>query len=254
MNVENLTCFIGIDISKAKLNIAMRPKDGELLEWEIKNNPISITEFLVELGRIPEFKMEGTIFCMEHTGIYGSHLLSALKAGNARVSVEHAAKIKYSSGMQRGKDDALDARLIAEYAERFADKLEEWHCESSTIMELKTLHSLRRRLVRAKKQLLQPLDEIELFMDAHISESVSLSSQASIEAITKDIKSIDKKLCELIKADSELATIYKNATSVPGIGKVTATEIIIRTNGCTDVVINIITGRLRAHRSRTEFY
>jgi len=235
MNVENLTCFIGIDISKAKLNIALRTKKGGLSEWKIANKPDAINDFFAGLSSIPEFKMENAVFCMEHTGIYGSHLLSALKATDAQVSVEHAAKIKYSSGMQRGKDDVLDARLIAEYAERFADKLEEWACESRTIIELKTLHSLRRRLVRAKKQLLQPLDEIELFMDANISESVLLSSQASIEAITKDIKSIDKKLFELIKADSELATIYKNATSVPGIGKVTATEIIIRTNGFKNV-------------------
>lgn len=235
MNVENLTCFIGIDISKAKLNIALRIKGGGSSEWEIGNTPSAIHGFLAGLASIPQFKMEDSVFCMEHTGIYGSHLLSVLKSNSARVSIEHAAKIKYSSGMQRGKDDALDARLIAEYAERFADRLVEWVAESDTIKELKVLHSLRRRLVRAKKQLLQPLEEIGLFMDAHISESVLLHSKASIETVTEDIKSIDKKLCELIKGDSELATIYKNAISVPGIGKVTATEIIIRTNGFKNV-------------------
>lgn len=235
MDFKNLTCFIGVDISKAKLNIAMRMKSNGLSEWEIENNPESISEFLIQLGEIPQFNMENSVFCMEHTGIYGTHLLSVLKTANARIAVEHAAKIKYSSGMQRAKDDALDAKLIAEYAERFADKLKEWVCESYTIKELKALHSLRRRLVSAKKQLMQPLEEINLFLDVHISESVFFSSQASTEAIEKDIKAIDKKIHKLIQDDDELTKIYDSMISVPGIGKVTATEIIIRTNGFENV-------------------
>ncbi|RAJ89867.1 transposase [Larkinella arboricola] len=53
---------------------------------------------------------------MEHTGIYNTHLLDYLFQANLAIWLESSLQIKQAGGMQRGKNDSIDAQRIAEYA------------------------------------------------------------------------------------------------------------------------------------------
>jgi len=61
-------------------------------------------------------------FCMENTGIYHRALANFLLAQNCKVWVESGAEIKWSMGIQRGKNDKVDSRRIMTYAIRNKDK------------------------------------------------------------------------------------------------------------------------------------
>ena len=56
------------------------------------------------------------------------------------------------------------------------------------------------------------------------------SLKPSVTALKKDLKKVDEQIQTLIKEDSELTRLFQLTTSVKGIGKVTATHIIVATN------------------------
>ena len=53
-----------------------------------------------------------TLICMEHTGIYGNLLITKLLETEAVFCVEMSLRITRSLGIQRGKNDKIDAEHI----------------------------------------------------------------------------------------------------------------------------------------------
>ncbi|WP_229598717.1 hypothetical protein [Runella limosa] len=50
-----------------------------------------------------------SVCCMEHTGIYNAHLLSYLHKIPLPIWLKNSLQIKKSGGLQRGKNDSIDA-------------------------------------------------------------------------------------------------------------------------------------------------
>jgi transposase len=59
-------------------------------------------------------------------------------------------------------------------------------------------------------------------------------TQATFKTIIKDIEVIEKEMDVIIQMDAGLCNLMKIMTSIPYIGKVIATEILIRTNEFKD--------------------
>ena len=60
-------------------------------------------------------------------------------------------------------------------------------------------------------------------------------SSASVRALEKDIEKTDKAIREVIESDPELKRLFAIVTSVDGIGKVTAVQMIITTGEFTTI-------------------
>ncbi len=60
-------------------------------------------------------------------------------------------------------------------------------------------------------------------------------SNATIRAVEKDIEKTDKAIEQVIESDPELKRLYAIVTSVNGIGKVTAVQMIITTGEFTTI-------------------
>jgi len=135
-----------------------------------------------------------------------------------------------SLGVQRGKNDCLDAKRIAEYACLKKDKAVLWQPQREIVLQINDLLTLRDRLIESRKSLKQPIKE---FNDAGFKDTAKLiESRCSItlSALDKEIEQIEKELDKLIRKDSNLKKLYKLATSVPGIGKITALTLLYFTN------------------------
>jgi len=63
-----------------------------------------------------EFSIEGSLFCLDHTGMYNFHWLQFFSKQGASVWVENPIQIKRSLGLQRDKNDKVDAVRMAQYA------------------------------------------------------------------------------------------------------------------------------------------
>ncbi len=228
MNFKN---FIGIDISKGTFDLALI-KDNNLLVLASDDFPntssgiVKLEEFLKNQG----LKMEETLFCMEHTGIYCRLLSHYLTECKYYVWLEMPVKIIRSLGIQRGKNDKIDAKRIAEYACLKKDKAVLWEPPREVVLQINDLLTLRDRLVESRKSLKQPIKEL---MDTGFKDAAKLIEsrcKITLNAIDKEIKQIEKELDNTINKDSNLKKLFGLATSVPGIGKITAMYMLYYTN------------------------
>ena len=230
----NYNFFIGIDVSKKTLDFAVFKGKELLFKWVGENDEPGIKKFWVQLKLQQGFCINEAMFCMEHTGIYNQHLLSFLYSKKASVCVEAAVHIKLSSGLQRGKSDRIDAVRIAQYAYKNCMELRLWQPKRQVIQQLKHLSGLRNRVINARKQLTVALNETISFDKKAACECKKLC-KASLKTLDEDIKRIELKMDQVIAADAELKKLFSIVTSVDGIGKVTATEMIITTNEFKDI-------------------
>ena len=222
--------YIGIDIAKATLDWAVYTIAGNLLQFQTSNSVAGIKTALRELKTLPDWQPTKAVFCMEHTGIYNAHLLEYLDKLHLPIWLESSLQIKQAGGMQRGKTDKVDAQRIAEYAFRFRDKTRLWQPPRPIIQQLSFLSATRQRLIQVYNQLAGPLDEQETFVNTSLQKQVQRSCKASLAALEKDRKALDKQIDKLIHQDEHLHELFTLITSVPGIGPATATEILVATN------------------------
>ncbi|MCY7356103.1 MAG: transposase [Rudanella sp.] len=139
-------------------------------------------------------------------------------------------QIKEAGGLQRGKTDSIDAQRIAEYAFRFRDQLRLWEPPRAVVQQLAFLSATRQRLIQIYNQLASPLAESQSFVNPSLQKQLHKSCKASLAAIDKDRKAIDKAIDEVVQADEHLKRLFELIISVPGIGTATATEVVIATN------------------------
>lgn len=227
--------FVGIDVSKNKLDFAVYFGKRFIFHREITNHPEAIGSFLKELRAIPDFKGPQALFCMEDTGVYANHAINALKKKRLNFVVENAVRIQNSLGLLRGKNDKIDAMRIAQFIIKNKDDVSFWKPERPVMVQLKMLDTTRERLLNVRTILTKALDEQESFIDKRLHKIASKSCQESIAAVTENLKDIERCIDSLIAMDPILAELMSYITSVPAIGRVTARQIILCTNEFQDI-------------------
>lgn len=221
--------FLGIDISKMKFDAALTIDGKHFHESQIENLPAAINAFFKGL-RKKMGSFTNIIVCLEHTGVYCLPLLDFLIKNNIKVCIEPAVQIKQSQGITRGKTDRIDAKRIAIYALKNCENLIFWKPQRHCVQKLKALMVTRERLVKTKVQLEVPLKECAEFIEPSIRKEMIKFCQKTIHAVHLDIEKIERAIDKLIQEDAQLTSQCALITSVPGIGKITALNVII----CTD--------------------
>lgn len=224
------TYFIGIDVSKNDLDFAVMKNKDFLFHKKISNSPPAIVSLLKELIQLPGFTIKQAIFCMEHTGIYSNHLLGVLFKKQLSVCLEAALHIRNSLGNIRGKNDKVDAIRIAEYAYKNREQLRLWQPKREVISRLAQLSATRSRLIEVQKVLTIPIKESSEFIPKTVIKENSTICKSTLTAIKTDLIKVDKAIQEIIASDPELSRLFNLITSVEGVGKATATQVIITTN------------------------
>jgi transposase len=103
--------FVGIDVSKTKLDVAILPT-GEI--FQVDNTPDGITHLMAR------FKLEPLkLIVLEPSGGFELRVLLELNAAQHNVALVHATRIKdfIKATGQRAKNDRLDALNIALFAQ-----------------------------------------------------------------------------------------------------------------------------------------
>jgi transposase len=104
--------FIGIAISKEHLAYCLVVDGKTIISLREENTAEGIAKVVSIFQKDYQVKLEHTIFCMEHTGVYQAHLVSFLYAKDWAIWLENPTQIKFSMGLQRGKNDKIDAQSI----------------------------------------------------------------------------------------------------------------------------------------------
>lgn len=222
--------FVGIDVSKQTLDFSLVREGVELFAFQVGNTEAEIKAGVRKVKAFKKSSLQQILFCFEQTGIYNNALTTTLNAIKANIWIESPIQIKRSSGMQRGKSDKVDARRIALYAFRNRDIAKLWAPPRIVIQQLKKLVSSRDRLVNLNSQLKKPIQESQRFDSKEVYAIVKDSFKATITGVKEDLKKVNKQIAELVKSDPSLKHLFEIVTSVDGVGKVVACEMIVTTN------------------------
>ena len=224
--------FVGIDVSKGKLDVCLSSLEKEGIYTAVVDNSRSGVRQLVRAVRshVPKEDWGLILFCMEHTGVYINRLLRGLWADHCVIWVESPLRIKQAIGhLSRGKDDQIDAKRIADFAKRHADRALLYHPRREPIQKLAHLMAIRNKLKQYKTGLATSLREKKAFDDGELKQELNFGKQ-SIKAMEVEIKAIEERMREVIREDNRLTEIYRYVTSVPGIGFVNGVYFIVVTN------------------------
>jgi len=225
--------FLGVDISKQTIDVTML-RNNQNVHQQFSNDDPGMQQLLNWLQAL-EIKTNETLFCMEATGLYCFTLTQFLVANEIDTWIEHAAQIKKSTALARGKNDKLDSLRIATYASKNLERLRLWKPINSALEKIKHLATLRERIVETQKKLIIPIKEFEEVGDVVMAKMLTKTIKKSIVALETDLKNIENQILRIINQDVELCTKYNNAISVVGIGFVTAINLMVHTNGFTQM-------------------
>lgn len=170
----------------------------------------------------------------EYTGSYTYPLCCACEELSLDLWLENPAQIKYRSGIQRGKNDRMDARRIAIYASRFAQEARLFALPDKIIECLKQLVSERDLYIVEKAKFKGQLTDQKHFMDKILYQKKKKRFEKVIHELNESISEIDKEIKDLIAGDDTLCEQHKLLCSVDGIGERTAVKMIIVTNAFKD--------------------
>lgn len=221
--------YLGIDILKMTLDAALIIREGEIVgQTKVANNQQGFKELLSWAKKLGAKILE-TIVCAEHTGIYGYDLQVWLDDNKISFSFVPALEIKKSLGIKRGKNDAVDAVRIAEYAYIRRETIDLSHKPSDGIFALKALLGERKQYVRTRAGLLARKEAL----DKYESKESRERRDNIIQMLTKNIESLEKQMKQIMNDDPSISRSYELVTSVKGIGLVNAVNTIVYTNNFT---------------------
>ena len=226
--------YLGIDVSKEKLDLCLTSESKVIDESEIKNDMKSIKAAISFLVKDYSIENDKLLICAEYTGQYTYPLSCVCEESNIDLWLENPTQIKYRSGIQRSKNDKLDARKIASYACRFAEEARLFKLPEKAIETLKQLISERDLYVVDKGKLQGQLTDQERFMDKALYQKKKRRFEMIIRQIDKSIAYVDKEIKRLIDNDDNLSKQHALLCSVDGIGERTAVKMIAETNAFKD--------------------
>lgn len=208
---------LGIDISKAKFDVALLLETGRLRHKVFPNTDAG---FKLLSAWVSKQKVELAHACMEATGTYSQALALYLHNAGHTVSILNPAVIKAfaQSELSRRKTDKTDAGLIAPYCLKHQPAA--WTPPPPEISELQAL--LRR---------------LDALLDMRHQESNRLDAGINAapvkESVTSHIAYLDEQVAHtrsLIKGHMGNRPSLKQQrdllSSIPGIGDLTAAKLL----------------------------
>lgn len=203
--------FVGIDVAKAKLDLA-RSDTGELLT--VANDPSGIAQIVDSLRTAPP-----QVIVVESTGGLQRPLLDALLDAGLPVALVNPRNVRhFAIGIGiLAKSDPIDARVLMEYAAKANLRLAEKR--SANQVELDALLTCRRQLARQKA--------VQLTCRAATSSKTAIRTiDAVLKTLRKEIEKLDRKIRALIESDDDFDSIDKLLRSVPGVGAVVSATLV----------------------------
>jgi len=220
--------YLGIDISKKTVDICIN-NQGIFTFDKISNEVKSINKFFNKMAK----QYTDVYIAMENTGYYNDPLYQVLQHTCFKVYVIDPRHIKRSIGLVRGKNDKVDAQRIAIFIERNHQDLQLWRPASEQIKNISILLNHRRYLTKLKAAARQKIAALQVLTSNKIITRLIRKHQAAIRQYDKESMELERLIQTEIKKDKDLHQNIKRIMSVPGIGKVTAWTIAVKTKGFT---------------------
>ena len=195
-------CFIGIDVSKEWLDVAVHPQGKQ---WQLTYDPKGLTELL---GRLAP--LQPKLVVLEASGGYERSLLATLHKAGVPVALVHPSEVRHFAlaVKQRAKTDKLDAALLATFAATMQPAPQK--PLPAATLELRAIVVRRRQLIDMRTIERNRLDTAQATLRPRI--------QLHIDWLEQAIADCDEDLTKRIAADPAWQQHAALLRSVPGVG------------------------------------
>lgn len=202
--------FIGIDVAKATLDIASLP-DGE--SWTVTNDDSGLAELIPRLVALAP-----VLVVMEATGGFETPAAIALAHAGLPVAIVNPRQVRdFAKAMGRlAKTDALDAGMLADFAQRVRPEPRPLPDEAAQLLE--SLLTRRRQIVdmlTAEKNRLG-------FARGPVRRDIT----QHIRWLEKRLSDVDGDLQDAVTASPLYHAKAQLLRSVPGVGQVTTFTLL----------------------------
>lgn len=203
--------FVGIDVAKHKLDMARSDGDGVVT---FNNDAADIARIVLAL-RGAGVKL----IVVEATGGLEHALIGALLDAELPVALANPSRVRnFARGIGiLAKTDAIDARVLVEFARRGSPRLLEKR--SQIRVELEALVTCRRQLVHVRTEQTNR-------RGTTISKTALRSIDAVLKTVNRQILELDRQIARLIESDDDLDRGAKILASAPGVGAVLASTLL----------------------------
>lgn len=208
--METRPCFVGIDVAKARLDVAVRPAEEA---WAAPNDEAGIEAVVDRLRALAP-----TLVVLEATGGLEVPLAAALAAAALPVAVVNPRQVRdFAKAVgQLAKTDALDAALLARFAEAVRPPVRA--VPDAEAQALSALLARRRQtiamLVAEQQRLGTALPAVRPRVERHIAW------------LREELADVDAELARAIRASPAWREADDLLRSVPGVGPVLATTLV----------------------------
>ena len=202
--------FVGIDVAKATLDIALRPHEQL---WQIIYNDAHIEALVTQLS-----ELSPTLIVVEATGGLERTLVAALVASKLPVVVINPRLARdFAKAIGRlAKTDRIDARVLAHYGEAIRPSLRP--LPDAETQQLRALVDRRRQLMDIMSAEQSRLNT----SSARIRDSI----EYHLTWLRQQVVSLDDDLDSLLKACSLWREYDAILQSTPGVGPVWSRTLI----------------------------
>lgn len=202
--------FVGIDVSKAQLDIAIRPNAQTL---SVSNDKAGIKTLVKNLEKI-----QPKLVVLEATGGLERQVISSLIGAEISVVMVNPRQVRdfAKSTGQLAKTDRIDAAILAHYAEAIRPKLRP--LPDKVTLELRALTARRRQIIEmivAEKNRL-----------ATASKAVAKRITAHINWLEQELQRADQDLDRFIQKNPIWKENQELLRSTPSVGPITSRTLL----------------------------
>ena len=209
--------YIGVDLSKAKLDVALPNKKGIYKPKCFSNDEKGFGKFIEAIHSIKSELPLLVVF--ESTGsisLYFAEQLDSVQIARACINPARVRQHARSIG-QIAKTDKIDSLIIASYAVN--NHVEADAPMSKSMLRLRQLQRLRSSLT---KQRAQQKTSLETYQDAYCRETL----EEKIKQLSESIKAVQHEMEEIISNDAEMKKRYALYLQMGGIGEGSAKVLL----------------------------
>lgn len=213
--------FAGIDVSARQLAVRIEDDRGAAQQLDIPNTPAGHEQLAKRLSR----QGKTARVCLEWTGTYSLDLALTLnQTADVEVMIVNpkAAHNFAQAFLQRSKTDAIDAQVLLEFVKRMPFRA--WEPPSSNRLQLRALARRIGALTQTKTQEKNRLHSTEF--GQHLHQAIRRDLETHIRYLERQIQKLEEAAVDLIWDDLKLRKDLLHLTSIKGIARASALQIL----------------------------
>lgn len=212
-----MQAVLGIDVSKAKVDVALLLSESKQLTAVFENTQVGFKRLQQWLYRQTKQPLH---VCLEATGRYGEAIAEYLFEQGHQVSVVNPSRIHAygRSKLRRSKTDKSDALLIADFCATQHPPL--WSPITEHQQELQELTRQLDDLKTSRQRVSNRL------ASGIRSRTVKKLLQEQLDLLDGQIRQLQEEIDNHIEADEQTQSSFELLVSIPGIGALTAAKFL----------------------------